>query len=138
GAVIKNPTAKDFLPTIQAIIAKPVAASTVASKDSADVFEAGGADQRNYAIEKDRIIEEMSGMLIAAYPSSKDTDKQGKILIIKETFGAYSWATIQGLPLKDLYAGFEKMKGLLAEKIEFAKANGTNFKGMSIEEAERA
>lgn len=139
GATIKNPQAKDFLPTIEAIIAKPMAASSVASKDTAEIF-GNGAEQREYAIEKDRVLDEMSGMLIAAYPSTKDIDKQGKILIIKETFGAFSWATIQQLPLRELQAGFDKMRDLLALKIKAAKetAERGGAVAMSIEDAEKA
>lgn len=114
GKTFRNPTFREFEPTINIMLANPVKPCSEAEKDAGALIKT--EEQRNtYIKERKRWIEEIEGYLTSLWPGQSAAEKKLKIDAINFAFpDTRSWTEIEGKSPAVLKNGYETV-------VEFGK-----------------
>lgn len=107
GKTFKNPTFSEFAPAIEAMLANPILKNpnAVMEGDAGLLFKT--EEQKNeWKREKDKIREEIDGLLTRIAPGSTGKDKKLKLDLLDKVFGTTSETTIAEKSLQELRDGY--------------------------------
>lgn len=116
GVVCDNPTGDFFMPHLSKLV--PGAVNMVDTMTTTDmgVDEAGDAAYYQERKEKTKLLEEIQGEMIAAWPGQKAEEKRAKVAVVDFAFGTKSWTAVEGKSLAVLRAGLTKVRNFIASQ----------------------
>lgn len=115
GATCDNPTGAWFLPHLSRLVPGAVNAVDTELKTDMGVDESGEALMHRERRERTKLIEEIQGELVAAYPGQSAPEKRKKVEILDACFGTKSWTAVEGFPAGRLAEGLLAVRKWVAE-----------------------
>jgi AAA domain len=113
-----NPTFKDFLPHIERLFLGGVQGN-MGLATSGELFS--DDKSRSWFAEKrarEVILEEVEGLLVAAYPGQSAEEKRIKAESIRKAFGGYSWAALADRSSTELGKGLAVLREAVYNDLE--------------------
>lgn len=116
GVEAENPRGEFFAPHLDMLV--PGASNVVDTSLRTDmgVDEAGDAAYYQEKKEKAKLLEEIQGEMIAAWPGQKAEEKRAKVAVVDFAFGTKSWTAVEGKSLAVLRAGLTKVRNFIASQ----------------------
>lgn len=115
GAIIDNPTFKDFLPHVESLMPGVSTPIDTALKTDTGVNEDGEAEWTAERRKRTILAEEIQGLLVAKIPGQAAADKKRKADLMHQAFDTRSWTAIEALPSARLKSGLSYLRKLLEE-----------------------
>lgn len=109
----ENPTFDHFEPAIDYILEHPSPKPAVEQPATA-LFESD-EDKKQYAIQRDILIEKIEAEMVSAWPGSSAEAKRAKVEALQEAFGTKSWTEVSKLGVAALQGGLEKLVEIVAK-----------------------
>lgn len=114
-----NPTFNDFLPHIKMLNIGGEGGGLDTTRTSSEIFEKDDArDLARVRIEKEKLLEEIEGTLVAAYPSTSAEEKRKKAEFVKAAFGGYSWTALKDASPAKLREGLKAIQEMITADIK--------------------
>jgi len=105
GLTCENPTSDWFAPYLAMLVPGAVNVVDTELKTDMGVDEQGQTQFDAERRERSRILEEIEGELVAAYPGQTAAEKKFKANALQECYGTRSWTAIKGKSTSVLAAG---------------------------------
>ncbi len=106
GKTFKNPTFKDFEPTIDAMIDNPATNKSKEEGDTKLLFK-DEENKREFVRDRDTAIENLEGLLTRIAPSTGGADKKMKLELLDVALGTNSWTEIKGMNPKRIKQAYK-------------------------------
>jgi hypothetical protein len=120
GAVTDNPKGEWFLPHLQCLSPGAVNVVDTAVKTDMGVDDSGDAQFQQQRREKTKLLEEIQGEMVAAWPGQSKEEKKAKVECLAACFSTKSWTAVEGLSAAVLRSGLAAVRAYAAEH----RANG--------------
>jgi hypothetical protein len=109
GQVFANPTYKTFLPHISALALGQGHHGVDTSRNSASIID-GERNRETDRLQKEIVLEEIQGLMIAHHPGQSADDKKAKAGLLVKHFGTRSWVECEKqMSLDMLRAGYDSL-----------------------------
>jgi hypothetical protein len=117
GKTFKDPTFKDFEPTVNVMLSEPDKVPLAAQGNDALLFHTED-EKAEHRREQTKWTEEIEGLLGSTYPSTGAADKKVKLDLLDFAFSSRSWTDISRRSAGELKVGYEKIsKKLVADGV---------------------
>ena len=116
GAVCDNPTGAFFAPHLDMLTAGAENVVDTTPKTDMGVDESGEARIEAERRERGKLLEEIEGELVVAWPGQTAAEKRFKVEALDYSFGTKSWATVKAKSFTDLRRGLELIRMFILEK----------------------
>lgn len=110
GKQFQNPTFNDFLPHIKRLAPADHAPIDMSPKTKLDVNETGDTQWVREKRNREKLCEEIAGVLTSAWPGQSAEDKKWKADILWEVFGTRSWTAVEGMDAQTLRGCLEALR----------------------------
>lgn len=124
-----NPTFESFLPHIERLSLGKTGGVIDTKRVSDDLFNSD--DSRNLSRmrhQREILLEEIEGVLVAAYPGRSSEEVKKKADFIQKAFGGYSWKALADLDPKSLKLGLEEVRALITKDLASQGVKGEKGK----------
>lgn len=116
AAVCDNPTGAFFGPHLDMLVPGATNFVDTSLRTDMGINESGDADYYAERREKTKLLEEIQGEMIAAWPGQKAEEKRAKVAVVDFAFGTKSWTALEGKSLAVLRAGLTKVRNFIASQ----------------------
>lgn len=120
GKIFKTPKFEDFAPAIDVMLADPSNRSSVAERDSKELFKTE-EDKAEWRRQKTMVLEEIEGYLVQVKPGQDAASKKFKVDAIEAAFGTRSWTAVEQMSIESLHDGFFKLQDFVKNATEIER-----------------
>jgi hypothetical protein len=124
GAISDNPTGEFFAPHLAMLTPGSLNAVDTTLRTDMEINEAGDATYYAERREKTKVLEEIQGEIVTAWPGQTKEERRAKVAVLDHAFLTKSWTTVEGKSVQVLRTGLARVREYIANQNQPTTTNG--------------